>query len=281
MSLTVCMGLGCNAAGVVSARIIDSPRERLTAIITNNFIPCNGRFASLIILAGVFAGGKMLTFKTAIAVLGAIIMAFFITLGISYILGSTILKGEKSSFVLELPPYRKPDIAGIIVRSVREKVLFVLGRAVAVSAPAGVIIWLLQNTYVNNICLLNYIAGFLEPLGNIMGLDGYILTAFILGLPANEIVLPLVIMCYTGGSGLISLDSVGNIREIFVENGWTVTTALCMAIFYINHFPCATTLWTIKKETGSVKWTVASAVVPTVVGIILCITVNFISKIIF
>ena len=264
MVLTMCMGLGCNAAGVVSARIIDSPRERLLAIVTNNFVPCNGRFASIIILASVFVGGKL--------------MAFFITLIVSYILGSTVLKSDNSSFVLELPPYRRPNLWSIIVRSVREKILFVLGRAVVVSAPAGILIWVLQNLNVNGISILTHIANFLNPLGQLMGLDGYILTGFILGIPANEIVLPIIIMCYTGGSGLISIENIADIQSIFVQNGWTFITAICTALFFINHFPCATTLWTIKKETGSIKWTVFSAVLPTVVGVVLCIVVNFVLK---
>ena len=278
MVLTMCMGLGCNAAGVVSARIIDSPRERLLAIVTNNFVPCNGRFASIIILASVFVGGKLITLKSALAVLLSVVLAFFITLIVSYILGSTFLKSDNNSFVLELPPYRKPNIWSIIVRSIREKILFVLGRAVVVSAPAGIVIWILQNLNVNGTSVLTYIANFLNPLGQLMGLDGYILTGFILGIPANEIVLPIIIMCYTGGSGLISIENIADIQSIFVQNGWTFITAVCTALFFINHFPCATTLWTIKKETGSLKWTVFSALLPTVVGILLCIVVNFVLK---
>ena len=278
MVLTMCMGLGCNAAGVISARIIDSPRERLLAIVTNNFVPCNGRFASIIILASVFVGGKLITLKSALAVLLSVILAFFITLIVSYVLGSTVLKNDNSSFVLELPPYRKPNLWSIIVRSVREKILFVLGRAVVVSAPAGILIWILQNLNVNGISVLAHIANFLNPLGQLMGLDGYILTGFILGIPANEIVLPIIIMCYIGGSGLISIENIADIQSIFVQNGWTFITAICTALFFINHFPCATTLWTIKKETGSIKWTVFSALLPTVVGVVLCIVVNFVLK---
>lgn len=278
MVLTMCMGLGCNAAGVISARIIDSPRERLLAIVTNNFVPCNGRFASIIILASVFVGGKLITLKSALAVLLSVILAFFITLIFSYVLGSTVLKNDNSSFVLELPPYRRPNLWSIIVRSVREKILFVLGRAVVVSAPAGILIWILQNLNVNGISVLAHIANFLNPLGQLMGLDGYILTGFILGIPANEIVLPIIIMCYTGGSGLISIENIADIQSIFVQNGWTFITAICTALFFINHFPCATTLWTIKKETGSIKWTVFSALLPTVVGVVLCIVVNFVLK---
>ena len=232
MVLTMCMGLGCNAAGVVSARIIDSPRERLLAIVTNNFVPCNGRFASIIILASVFVGGKLITLKSAFAVLLSVILAFFITLIVSYILGSTVLKSDNSSFVLELPPYRRPNLWSIIVRSVREKILFVLGRAVVVSAPAGILIWVLQNFNVNGISILTHIANFLNPLGQLMGLDGYILTGFILGIPANEIVLPIIIMCYTGGSGLISIENIADIQSIFVQNGWTFITAICTALFF-------------------------------------------------
>ena len=234
MVLTMYMGLGCNAAGVVSARIIDSPRERLLAIVTNNFVPCNGRFASIIILASVFVGGKLITLKSAFAVLLSVILAFFITLIVSYILGSTVLKSDNSSFVLELPPYRRPNLWSIIVRSVREKILFVLGRAVVVSAPAGILIWVLQNLNVNGISILTHIANFLNPLGQLMGLDGYILTGFILGIPANEIVLPIIIMCYTGGSGLISIENIADIQSIFVQNGWNFITAICTALFLLT-----------------------------------------------
>ncbi len=278
MVLTMCMGLGCNAVGVISARIIDSPRERILATVTNNFVPCNGRFASIIILTGIFMGGKMLSVKTAFAVLLSVVFAFFITLIVSYILGNTILKSNNNSFILELPPYRVPDFWQIVVRSLREKILFVLGRAVIVSAPTGMLIWILQNINVNGSSVLTHIATFLNPLGQLMGLDGYILTGFIFGIPANEIVLPIIIMCYTGGRGLISVENIADIQSIFAQNSWTFITAICMAIFFINHFPCATTLWTIKKETGSLKWTIFSALLPTVVGVVLCIIVNFVLK---
>ena len=208
MVLTMCMGFGCNAAGVVSTRIIESKKERLIAILTNNFVPCNGRFAGLIMLASVFiAGGVFSSVKVTLTVVAAIMSGVVITLIISLILSKTILKGEQSSFILEMPPYRRPQLKSIIERSVRERILYALGRAVVVAAPAGALIWLMQNITIGDISLIAHIAGFLDPFARLMGLDGYILTAFILGMPANEIVLPIVIMCYTGNSGLIEFEN--------------------------------------------------------------------------
>ncbi len=279
MILSMCMGLGCNAAGVISTRIIESKKERLIAIITNNFMPCNGRFSSLIMLATVFiSGGMLVSVKVALAVTAAILSGVLITFIVSYILSNTVLKGEQSSFVLELPPYRAPQPMAIIRRSIRERIVYVLFRAVAVAAPAGAVIWLLQNVSYNDITLLAYIADFLDPFARLMGLDGYILTAFIIGMPANEIVIPIVLMCYTRSSGLIEFNSLSELGELLRANGWTYITAICTMIFSLNHFPCATSLLTIKKETGSMKWTVASFVIPTGVGIILCIAANCILK---
>lgn len=275
MVLTMCMGFGCNAAGVVSTRIIESKKERLIAILTNNFVPCNGRFAGLIMLASVFIGaGAFGSLKIALTVTAAIISGVAVTLLVSYLLSKTILKGQQSSFILELPPYRRPHIGSIIRRSVRERILYVLGRAVVVSAPAGAVIWLMQNITVNNISIITYAANFLDPFAQLMGLDGYILTGFILGLPANEIVLPVVLMCYTGNSGLIEFDNISQLGMLLKDNGWTYVTALCTMIFSLNHFPCATTLMTIKKETKSLKWTALAFVLPTVTGIVLCMLIN-------
>ncbi len=280
MVLSMCMGLGCNAAGVISTRIIESKKERLIAIITNNFMPCNGRFSSLIMLAAVFiSGGMFASIKVALAVTAAILSGVFITFMISYILSNTILKGEGSSFILELPPYRAPQPMAIIRRSIRERIVYVLFRAVIVAAPAGALIWLLQNITVNDITLLSHIAGFLDPFARIMGIDGYILTAFIIGLPANEIVIPIVLMCYTGNSGLIEFNSLSELGMLLRAHNWTYITAICAMIFSLNHFPCATTLLTIKKETGSIKWTVLSFLIPTIVGVVLCILANAILRI--
>ncbi len=275
MILSMCMGLGCNAAGIISTRIIESKKERLIAIITNNFMPCNGRFSSLIMLATVFiSGGMLVSIKVALTVTAAILSGVFITFAVSYILSNTILKGEQSSFVLELPPYRAPQPMAIIRRSIRERIVYVLFRAVAVAAPAGAAIWLLQNITYNNITLLAHIAMFLDPFAQLMGLDGYILTAFIMGLPANEIVIPIVLMCYTGNGGLIEFDSLAELGMLLKAHNWTYITAICAMVFSLNHFPCATSLLTIKKETGSIKWTVISFIVPTVTGIILCMCIN-------
>lgn len=277
MVLTMCMGFGCNAAGVVSTRIIESKKERLIAILTNNFVPCNGRFAGLIMLASVFiAGGAFGSVKVTLTVAAAIMSGVAVTLIMSYILSNTLLKGEKSSFILEMPPYRQPQIKSIVERSIRERILYVLGRAVVVAAPAGAAIWLLQNITVGDVSILTYAANFLDPFAGLMGLDGYILTAFILGMPANEIVLPIVIMCYTGNSGLIEFENLSELGERLRNHGWTYITAICTMLFSINHFPCTTTLLTIKKETKSLKWTIAAFLIPTVTGIILCMAVNFI-----
>lgn len=277
MVLTMCMGLGCNAVGVVSTRIIESRKERLIAILTNSFMPCNGRFAGLIMLASVFiAGGVLGSVKITLTVAAAILSGVAVTLIVSFILSKTILKGEQSSFILEMPPYRQPQLKSIIERSVRERILYVLGRAVVVAAPAGALIWLMQNIIIGDASLIAHIAGFLDPFAKLMGLDGYILTAFILGMPANEIVLPIVIMCYTGNSGLVEFENLYELGLLLREHGWTHITAICTMLFSLNHFPCTTTLLTIKKETKSIKWTIAAFVIPVITGILICMTVNFI-----
>lgn len=277
MVMSMCMGLGCNAVGVVAARIIESKKERLIAILTNCFMPCNGRFAGLIMLASVFiASGTFGSIKVAFTVLVCILSGVVITLIVSYLLSKTILKGQQSSFILELPPYRRPDIKNIVKRSVREKILYVLGRAIVVAAPAGAIIWLMQNITIGDISLMTYIANFLNPFAELMGLDGYILTAFILGMPANEIVIPIIIMCYSGSSGLIEFENLSELGELLRNNGWSYVTAICTMIFSLNHFPCGTTLLTIKKETKSLKWTALSFFIPTITGILLCMAVNFV-----
>lgn len=275
MVMSMCMGLGCNAVGVVAARIIESKKERLIAILTNCFMPCNGRFAGLIMLASVFiASGAFGSIKVAITVLLCILSGVIITLIISYILSKTILRGQQSSFILELPPYRRPDIKNILKRSVREKILYVLGRAIVVAAPAGAIIWIMQNVTFGDISLMTYIANFLNPFAELMGLDGYILAAFILGMPANEIVIPIIIMCYSGSSGIIEFENLSELGALLRANGWNYVTAICTMIFSLNHFPCGTTLLTIKKETKSVKWTVLAFILPTVTGIVLCMLIN-------
>lgn len=281
--ITMCMGFGCNACGVTGCRIIDSPRERLIAILTNNFVPCNGRFPFLItiatiFIAGAFAGGNgfLASILSTFAVIIVIIFGIFLTLVISKILSKTILKGMPSSMILELPPYRKPQFGKILVRSIFDRTLFVLGRAISVAAPAGLVIWLLANIGINGQSLLSIIANFLNPFAKLMGLDGYILTAFILGIPANEIVLPIILMCYLKGGTLVNIEDTIQIGQILIQNGWTMLTAMNVMLFTILHFPCATTLLTVKKETGSWKWTVISFAIPTICGIVLCMFTNLV-----
>ena len=285
--ITMCMGFGCNACGVTGCRIIDSPRERLIAILTNNFVPCNGRFPFLItiatiFIAGAFAGGNgfLASILSTFAVIIVIIFGIFLTLVISKILSKTILKGMPSSMVLELPPYRKPQFGKILVRSIFDRTLFVLGRAISVAAPAGLVIWLMANVGINGQSLLSIIANFLNPFAKLMGLDGYILTAFILGIPANEIVLPIILMCYLKGGTLVNIEDTIQIGQILIQNGWTMLTAMNVMLFTILHFPCATTLLTIKKETGSWKWTAISFAIPTVCGIVLCMFTNLVYNVI-
>lgn len=272
------MGFGCNAAGVTGCRIIDSPREKLIAILTNAFVPCNGRFPFLITIAGIFIGGIFTGSNSSIiatiTVLLVVLLGIFMTLIISKILSKTILKGKSTSFVLELPPYRKPQIGQVLVRSIFDRTLFVLGRAVLVAAPAGLVIWLFANISIGDISILSYIANFFEPLGKLMGMDGYILTAFILGIPANEIVLPIILMCYMQSGTLANLEDTAEIGQILVQNGWTLITAINVMIFTLLHFPCTTTLMTIKKEAGSWKWSVLGFLIPTVCGIVLCLITN-------
>ena len=281
--ITMCMGFGCNACGVTGCRIIDSPRERLIAILTNNFVPCNGRFPFLItiatiFIAGAFAGGNgfLASILSTFAVIIVIIFGIFLTLVISKILSKTILKGMPSSMILELPPYRKPQFGKILVRSIFDRTLFVLGRAISVAAPAGLVIWLMANIGINGQSLLSIIANFLNPFAKLMGLDGYILTAFILGIPANEIVLPIILMCYLKSGTLVNIEDTIQIGQILIQNGWTMLTAMNVMLFTILHFPCATTLLTVKKETGSWKWTAISFAIPTVCGIVLCMFTNLV-----
>lgn len=273
-ALTMSMGFGCNAAGVVGARIIDSPRERLLAILTNNFVPCNGRFPTLIAILTMFfigtAGNALDPVLAAILLTLLIVLGILITFGVTKLLSCTILKGIPSSFTLEMPPYRKPQIGRVIVRSLFDRTLFVLGRAAAVAAPAGLLIWILANVTVGDVSILQHCATFLDPFAQLMGLDGVILIAFILGFPANEIVVPIMIMAYTAHGSLIELESLSTMRELFVSNGWTWQTAVSMLLFTLWHWPCSTTLMTVKKETGSIKWTALAFALPTAVGILSC-----------
>ena len=276
-ALTMCMGFGCNAAGVVGARIIDSPRERLLAIITNNFVPCNGRFPTLIAIISMFfvaASGFFGSVLSAALLVLVILLGVGMTFLVCKLLSKTILKGVPSSFTLELPPYRRPQIGKVIVRSVLDRTLFVLGRAAAVALPAGVLIWVMANVTVGERTLLMHCAGFLDPFAGLLGLDGVILLAFILGLPANEIVVPIILMAYLAQGSLTEMADFASLHALLVANGWTWVTALCTMLFSLFHWPCSTTLMTIKKETQSLKWTVASFLIPTGCGVALCMAVN-------
>ena len=279
-ALTMCMGFGCNAAGVVGCRIIDSKREKIIAMITNCFVPCNGRFPFLITIATIFIGGIgtgiFSSIFATLTIIAIVLIGITMTIIVSKILSKTLLKGEPTSFVLELPPYRKPQISKVIVRSIFDRTLFVLGRALAVAAPAGLIIWLLANLNIGDITALAFIANILDPFAKLMGLDGYILTAFILGLPANEIVLPIILMSYLGDSALVNLENTFSIGKILVQNGWTFITGLNVMLFCLLHFPCSTTLISIKKESGNLKWSILGFVIPTVCGIIMCMCTNLI-----
>ena len=284
-ALTMCMGFGCNAAGVVGCRIIDSPRERLVAMLTNNFVPCNGRFPFLITISSIFFASSALGIWSSIwstlAVIAVIIIGVIVTLVVSKILSKTILKGMPSSFMLELPPYRTPQFGKILVRSIFDRTLFVLGRAVSIAIPAGIIIWLFANINISGISLLTHVANFLDPFAKLMGLDGYILTAFILALPANEIVLPIILMSYTAGGSLMQIDDLSNISNILIGNGWTILTAINVMLFCLMHFPCSTTLITIRKESGSLKWTALAFLIPTFLGIIACMFTTGVYNLIF
>ena len=279
-ALTMCMGFGCNACGVIGARIIESPRERLIAILTNNFVPCNGRFPMLISIITIFlVGNSLFPFNSILCALYLtliIIFGIIATLLISKLLSVTLLKGMPSSFVLELPAYRRPQIGKVIVHSIFDRTLFVLGRAISVAAPAGIIIWIMANVYVGDSTLLLSCSNFLNPFAQLIGLDGVILLAFILGFPANEIVMPIIIMSYLSSTSMVEFDNLDALRNLLILNGWTIKTAICTMLFSLFHFPCATTCLTIKKETNSIKWTLISFVLPTLVGMLCCFVVNWI-----
>ena len=276
-ALTMCMGFGCNACGVTGCRIIESPCERLIAVLTNCFVPCNGRFPALITLILIFLAPAFGAFSSVMA---GVILTFFIisgiivTLLVSRILSKTLLKGIPSSFVLELPPYRRPQFRSIIIRSLLDRTLFVLGRAVVVAAPAGAIIWLTANIEAGDTSILNHMTAFLEPFGRAIGVDGVIITAFILGFPANEIVIPVMLMCYMSTGTLTDYTSLSQLHETLSGCGWTIQTAFCVLTLCMFHFPCGTTCLTIKKETGSLRWTALAFIIPTVTGICLCFLLN-------
>lgn len=277
-ALTMAMGFGCNAVGVSGCRIIDSPRERLIAILTNSFVPCNGRFPILISIITMFLVGVEGGFWNSL--LGVLILMMVIGFGIfmtfvtSSVLSKTLLKGVPSSFTLELPPYRRPQYGKVIIRSIFDRTLFVLGRAITVAIPAGLVIWCLANININGGSLLSILSNVLDPLGRLLGMDGVILLAFILAFPANEIVIPIIIMSYMSTGNLVDISNLSTLREVLVSNGWTWVTAVSVMLFSLMHWPCSTTCLTVKKETSSIKWTILSIVIPTFCGVVICLIFN-------
>lgn len=275
--LTMCMGFGCNAAGVVAARIIDSPRERLIAILTNNFVPCNGRFPTLITIASIFMTGALALSQESLVAAGTItilvLIGIAVTFIVSKILSETVLKGESSSLVLELPPYRKPKFGAVLYRSIIDRTIFVLRRAIVVAAPAGALTWLLANIYIGDVSVIGFVAGILDPIAKAIGLDGFILMAFILGLPANEIVIPILLMSYLATGQLTEFESLQGLKDVLIANGWTWLTAINTMLFALLHWPCATTLLGMYKETGSKKWTIMGFIIPTVIVFAVCFIV--------
>jgi len=272
-SLTMAMGFGCNAAAVISTRIIESPRERMLAILTNNFVPCNGRWGTLILLASLFMAanftGGLKSLVTTGVIVGIVLFGIIVTFFVSWALSKTALKGIPTHYTLELPPYRKPKILDTVIRSSLTKSWSVLMRAVKVAAPAAILTWVFANIYIGDTSILMYAVNFLDPFGKMLGLDGYIMMAFILGLPANEIVLPILLMGYLSTGSLTEVDNLVDLKQIFLDHGWTWLTALNMMLFSLLHYPCGTTLLNIYKETKSKKWTFLAFLIPTVIAILI------------
>lgn len=277
-ALTMCMGLGCNAVGVMGCRIIDSPRERLAAILTNSLVPCNGRFPTVILLSGIFfaygLGGFLEGAVSALVLCAVVLLGVFLTLFLTRVLTSTLLRGERSFFTVEMPPYRRPDLRQVLTRSLLDRVLSVLWRAVKVSAPMGLVIWILANVLVGEGTALSAVTDFLDPAGRLLGMDGTVLAAFILGIPANEIVMPIALMAYAADGSMAEL-SLAATRELLIANGWNAMTAVSVIIFSLCHFPCSTTLLTVKRETGKLRYAILAAIIPTALGVILCALLNF------
>lgn len=279
-ALTMCMGLGCNAAGVVGCRIIDSERERLLAVLTNSLMPCNGRFPALIALMTMFFSLSGSTLAAALLLTAALVLCVGLTFGATWLLSVTVLRGKPSAFALELPPYRAPQVGQVLVRSVFDRTLFVLGRAAAVAAPAGMVLWALANVDPGGVSLLTRCAAALDPLGQAMGMDGVLLLAFVLGFPANEIVLPIAVMGYLAQGSLSDALGLAQMHALLTANGWTWTTAVSAVLFFLLHWPCSTTLWTIRRETGSAKWTLLAALLPTALGMALCAAFTALARLI-
>ena len=281
-ALTMAMSLGCNACGVTGCRIIDSPRERLIATLTASLMPCNGKFPTLIALVTIFfvgsRGGIAGSLLGAALLLGALLLGAAATLACSRLLSATVLKGAPSSFTLELPPFRRPRVGQVVVRSLLDRTVFVLGRALAVAAPAGLAIWLLANVEAGSQSLLEWCTGFLDPFARLFGLDGVILMAFLLGWPANEIVIPVMLMAYLSAGTLVEYGDLAALGELLAGQGWTWLTAVCVILFSLFHWPCSTTCLTIRKETGSWKWTALAAAIPTALGFGLCFLANTLGR---
>jgi ferrous iron transport protein B len=277
-ALTHTMGFGCNAAGVIATRIIQSPRERLIAIITNNFAPCNGRWPTLIMLATVFVAAafppEVGSVVAASSLVGIVVFGILVALLVSGALSRTVLKGEPSAFALEMPPYRKPQPLRILYTSLIDRTLFVLWRAIVWAAPCGAIAWVMGNVYVGDLSVMAHVSGFLDPLGNAIGLDGVILLAYIIAIPANEIVVPTMLMAYMNVDRMTEIDSMVDLKNLLViEHGWTLLTAICLMLFSLLHNPCSTTIWTIYKETGSKKWTAVASLLPLAIAFLVCFIV--------
>lgn len=279
-ALTMCMGFGCNACGVTGARIIESDRERLIAILTNSFVPCNGRFPTLISIISMFFIGTSFgifnSFMSSLILTGIVFLGIGATFISSFVLSKTILKGMNSNFTLELPPYRKPQVFNTIIRSIFDKTIFILARALVVSLPAGVVIWIMANTHIDGNTILFTITNFLDNIAKYIGLDGVILMAFIFGFPANEIVFPIIVMSYLGANTLLEFDNLVDLKALLIQNGWTIKTAICTAIFCLFHWPCSTTCITVYKETKSLKWSLLSFFLPTLFGLTICFLLNII-----
>ena len=275
------MGLGCNAAGVVGCRIIDTERERLLAILTNSLIPCNGRFPMLLTLLSLFcAAAGASAWGAALGLTAVIVFSVGMSFLATRLLSATVLRGEPGPFVLELPPFRRPQLGQILLRSLLDRTLFVLGRAALVAAPAGMLLWLLANLAPGGVSLLSRGAVLLDPLGRFFGMDGAILLAFLLGLPANETVLPILLMIYSGGGTLREIGDAGAFHALLLAHGWTGTTVLCVLIFCVLHWPCSTTLLTIRKETGRRRWALFAALLPTALGLTLCALLAQLSRLV-
>jgi len=281
-SLSMMMGFGCNAAGVIATRIIDSPRERLIAMITNNFAICNGRWPTQILIATIFIGALMPAYLagivSALAVMAIAMLGVLLTFALSWSLSRTVLKGEVSTFSLELPPYRPPRVLQTIYTSLIDRTLFVLWRAIVFALPAGAAIWLIANISINGVTIAEYLVNFLNPLGLLIGLNGVILLAYVVAIPANEIVIPAVLMLtvlMTGAAGgegagvMFELDSGEATYNLLAAGGWTLLTAVNMMLFSLIHNPCSTTIYTIFKESGSRKWTLAATFIPLGMGFII------------